>query len=403
MIIASFVTSFVSIATCVSTSFISPLSPIVLVPGDGGNQLEALLDKPSDSTGCPTTSSWYRLWLDVWQLREGQLNCWADNIKLVYNTTSKLSSNVAGVSTRVPGWGDTSGLEYLDTSWSAWVLGDAGNYMHDLVEYLVQLGYTRGRDLRGAPYDFRFAPQSQGDYFQRLRSLVEEMYKFNRNTPITIISHSMGGLMSLHFLQQQPQAWLDQHIHQFVPLSTPWRGAVLQLHTYASGYNMDISVIDPLVIREEQRSYETGVYILPLPTTWTQKNQVLVHTPSRNYTVLNYPQFFKDIGFAHGWDMMRNILNLTPLTHPRVNTSCVYSLGISTPAAFVYRQGFPDTQPSKVWGDGDGTVNKESAEACRDFLTKDGDSVEVFKDINHGDILKKEKVFEFIRSKIGIN
>ena len=46
-------------------------------------------------------------------------------------------------------------------SWSAWLLGDAGNYLHSLVTGLVAVGYTRGRDLRAAPYDFRFAPHSQ--------------------------------------------------------------------------------------------------------------------------------------------------------------------------------------------------------------------------------------------------
>jgi len=381
----------------------SRLSPVVLVPGDGGNQLEARLAKPSDSSGCPTSSSWYRMWLDVWQLRKGQLSCWAENIKLVYNKKSKVSSNVDGVFTRVPGWGETSSMEYLDPSWSAWVLGDAGNYLHDMTQYLVKLGYTRGSNLRGAPYDFRFAPQSQQNYFKMLKNLIEEMYRTNGDAPVTIISHSMGGLFSLHFLQQQSQTWLDRHIHRFIPLNTPWTGAALQLNTYASGYNMEISLIDPLVIREEQRSYETGVYILPLPTTWHDKNQVLVSTPTRNYTVQDYPQFFNDIGFPQGWDMMSSILNLTPLTHPRVRTSCVYSVGVDTPVGFIYGEGFPDEQPRRIMGDGDGTVTKESAETCRKFLTRDGDSVMVFKGLNHGAILKDQTVFSFIGSQIVIN
>ena len=34
----------------------------------------------------------------------------------------------------------------------------------------------------------------------------------------------------------------------------------INLNSNHSGYNMDISVISPLVIREEQRSYETGIF-----------------------------------------------------------------------------------------------------------------------------------------------
>ena len=36
----------------------------------------------------------------------------------------------------------------LDPSWSAWLIGDVGNYMHDLVNYLVSLGYRRGDTVR---------------------------------------------------------------------------------------------------------------------------------------------------------------------------------------------------------------------------------------------------------------
>jgi len=396
----------VVVITLISLALSAPsLSPVILIPGDLGNQLEAHLDKPSNpNSTCPTvTSSWYRLWLDVWQLREGRIGCWAENMKLVYKKTARTCSNVEGVFTRVPGWGDTSSMEYVDPSWSAWAIGDAGNYLHDMVEFLVKQGYTRGSNLRGAPYDFRFAPQSQGTYFHMLKSLIEESFFSNNDTPVTIISHSMGGLFAIHFFHQQSQAWLDQYVHHFIPLNTPWAGVILQLNTYASGFNMDISMIDPLVIRETQRSYETSVYLLPLPTTWPDQTKVLVSTPAKNYTVKDYPAFFNDIGFPQGWDMMLNILNLTPLRHPRVRTSCIYSLGVDTPVGYVYGAGFPDKQPMRILGDGDGTVSKESAEVCKNFLTEEEDSVMVVRSTDHGDILKHQDVFSFIASKIYIN
>ena len=37
---------------------------------------------------------------------------------------------------------------------------------------------------------------------------------------------------------------------------------------------MGITMIDPLVIRAEQRSYQTGVLLLPLPHTWQDRQQV---------------------------------------------------------------------------------------------------------------------------------
>ena len=104
-----------------------------------------------------------------------------------------------------------------------------------------------------------------------------------------------------------------------------------------SGYNMGIESIEPLVIREEQRSYETGVYILPLPSTWQLTDQVLLQTPVRNYTVGDYQHFFHDINFSQGLDMMENILDYVNLTSPGVKTVCIFTLGIQTPIKLIYQ------------------------------------------------------------------
>ena len=50
---------------------------------------------------------------------------------------------------------------------------------------------------------------------------------------MSLVSHSMGGLFGLSFLQQQSPAWRRRYVHCFVPLNTPWTGAVVQLNTYA--------------------------------------------------------------------------------------------------------------------------------------------------------------------------
>jgi len=376
-------------------------SPVILIPGDGGNQLEAKLAKADDNTGCDTNKDWYRLWLDVWSLQPRRLRCWCENIKLVYNVTSRLSSNVPGVETRVPGWGDTSGLEYLDPSWSAWIIGDVGKYMKDLVASLEDVGLVKGVSIRGAPYDFRFAPHSQGGYMSQLKVLVEDTSRRNDNKPVTIISHSMGGLFGLHFLQNQDEAWMNKYIARFIPLNTPWIGAVLQYITYASGYNMGISVIDPLVIREEQRSYETGVYILPNPYNWPDPNEILVKTARRTYTVRDYPDFFDDIGFPQGKDMLNNVVNITRLEHPGVKLSCVYSLGIETPIGVDYTStGSFENQPIRKNGDGDGTVTEQSLSYCRRWMTGADDRTMVFHNLNHADVLKNSQVLDYIKTQL---
>lgn len=60
-----------------------------------------------------------------------------------------------GVTIRIPGFGRSEVVEWLDPSITKSL---AGAYFKDIANALVAKGYVRNVTLRGAPFDFRKAP-----------------------------------------------------------------------------------------------------------------------------------------------------------------------------------------------------------------------------------------------------
>lgn len=48
--------------------------------------------------------------------------------------TSGRSHYSAGREFRIPGWGNTNGIEYIDPSWLAYLMGNVGAYAASLVK-----------------------------------------------------------------------------------------------------------------------------------------------------------------------------------------------------------------------------------------------------------------------------
>ncbi|XP_071174649.1 lysosomal phospholipase A and acyltransferase-like [Mytilus edulis] len=207
------------------------LNPVILVPGDGGSEFVAKLNKTTaPHFWCFRHTDFFSLWLNLDQLAPFIIDCFTDNMKLLYDREKHVTRNPPGVETKIPGWGDTRTVEWLDPSQCS-----LPYYFSSIVNAMVKWGYKRKVSVRGAPYDFRKAPNEYADFYQNLRNLVEETYALNNNTKVVLLGHSMGNPTTLYFLNHQPPSWKDKFIQSFISLAGVWGGSVKPLRLFASG------------------------------------------------------------------------------------------------------------------------------------------------------------------------
>lgn len=375
---------------------LQPLSPVIFVPGDGGAQLEAKLDKPNVVHYiCEKhTDDYFSVWLNLELLVPLVIDCWIDNVKLNYDNVTRTTTNQPGVSIRVPGWGSPEVVEWLDPTHAS-----AGSYFKDIGNALVNIGYDRNKSLRGAPYDFRKAPNENAQFFEDMKILVEETYKANNDTPVTLLAHSMGGPMSLVFLQKQTPDWKHKHIARLISLCGAWAGSAKAVKVFAMGDDLGSLFLQQSVMRAEQITSPSLAWLLPSPLFW-KNDEVLVETTSRNYTFGQLEEFFTDLQYPTGWEMRKDTIEYsTNFTAPGVEVHCLWGHNVSTVERIKYRKTeVPDGKPDLIFGDGDGTVNTRSLSACNNWAQMQEQPVksQPFPNVDHMNILSDNRVIQYI-------
>ncbi|CAF1431680.1 unnamed protein product [Rotaria sordida] len=370
--------------------------PAIFIPGNGGSQIWARLNRttPPPHFLCARHVDWFELWFNIRLLLPEVIDCFIDNMRLTYNSTTKKTSNLDGIDIKIPGFGETSTIEYFDSSGYSF-----SSYFASIIRSLVTLGYKRGLNLRGAPYDFRRGLDEQDNFLINLTQLVIDTYEKNNQTKIIFITHSMGGLFALYWLHQQTNSFKEKYIHSMINIGTPWGGAIKALRLMASGDNIDVYVVSPIRVRPYQRSAPSTAFVMPSINFWT-KDEVVIVTPIRNYTVYQYKDFFNDIKYPIGYEYWLNNKNLLDeLKPPDIELHEIYSTHIPTPGVLLYNNhSFPDLQPIVLPDDGDGTVNLRSLLGFKNWKNKQKQNIHTLElpGVEHLAILRHPMTVNYV-------
>ena len=234
--------------------------PVIMIPGVVNSSLELWQGRT-----CAKKYFRQKVWGTLSMLRILLLDkdCWIQHMKL-----DSVSKDPEGIRIRA-----AQGLESSDFILPGfWVWSK-------IIQNLAEVGYDH-RNLIMAPYDWRvdfLTLESRDGYFTKLKSTIEQQLLFT-GKKVVIVSHSLGSLLWLFFMQwveSDPlesipsgyggngrKDWVDKHVHAFVDIAGPKLGVPKSLSCVISGEmkdtvqlgKLETYVLDRLLSKSERTS-----------------------------------------------------------------------------------------------------------------------------------------------------
>ncbi|KAK9195113.1 hypothetical protein WN943_003232 [Citrus x changshan-huyou] len=96
-------------------------------------------------------------------------------------------------------------------------------HFHDMIEMLVKCGYKKGTTLFGYGYDFRQSNRID-KLMEGLKVKLETAYKASGNRKVTLITHSMGGLLVMCFMSLHKDVF-SKFVNKWITIASPFQGA----------------------------------------------------------------------------------------------------------------------------------------------------------------------------------
>ncbi|XP_059437332.1 lecithin-cholesterol acyltransferase-like 4 [Corylus avellana] len=369
------------------------LDPVLLVPGVAGSILKAV----SDDNGKEE-----RVWIRIFG---ADYKCRTKLWSRFDPSTGKTVSLDPKSSIMVPE--DRFGLYAIDVLDPDMIIGrDCVYYFHDMIVEMIKWGFQEGKTLFGFGYDFRQSnrlPQT----LERLAAQLELAYNASGGKKITIISHSMGGLLVKCFMCLHSDIF-EKYVKNWIAIATPFQGAPgyvtstflngmsfvegWEQNFFISKWSMHQLLIECPSIYELMGCLNFQWQHIPLLEIWREKldkdgNSHIIlesYPPAESIEIFKEALSANTVNYDGGiialpfnleilkWaNETRDILSCARVPS-KVKFYNIYAINLETPHSVCYGsaeapvtdlQQLPFFQPTYVCVDGDGTVPTESAKA----------------------------------------
>ena len=165
----------------------------------------------------------------------------------------------------------------------------AGNFAvgKNLFDALISVGYKDRVDLFAAGYDFRIVPYGNafvfslynhpnnyiGQFFLRLKKIIEMAYTNNGNKKVHLIGHSEGCKMISLFINifrrfeksgDIENGWVDKHLNRLMLIAPGTEGAPKILRSLLSGSNPGLPLGTDSLFANLTRTFASSVFLIPL-------------------------------------------------------------------------------------------------------------------------------------------
>lgn len=380
-----------------------PLSPVILIPGYGGSRMLVKGNEKFEKRySCVKESYWTNIWINLTLMLPHTIQCLVDVFKLKFDWHTNTTMNTDGVDIRVRDPDDVASLEFLSDIQLPHFM-----YFGPMIwRLMARLGYMRNYNIKGAPYDFRKAPNELQDYFAKLKRDSESLYSQFRGRRLTYICHSMGCNNILYFLQRQSQEWKDKHVLRVITLAAPWGGSMKAIRATVVGNNLGLpQLFDEAIFRTLQKSLPSTMYLYPKERVF-QNSSLIRFKPqgrldrSEIFRANDFGSFFEKIKYPNGYQMWLNTKDLLgSLEAPQVEIWCLYGEGSRTLGSMEFRGDFPNSAFQEIQHDGDGTVTVQSSTYCRQWAREQEKYVyDRSFNVNHMDMVRDKQVLEVIEA-----
>jgi len=266
-------------------------------------------------------------------------------------------------------------------------------YFYELNQRLLKKGYLPRSNLIGFPWDFRLIldPVLRHHTFDMLRFKIESVVKYHEER-VVIVSHSLGGVLTKWFLEEQGAEWSEKYIRHLVMSNTPFGGSPSAIKALLIG-EYYVPFFNKFFV-DELRVNSGIVMGLPNLISYNHKD---VFWKTDNDEIITLHDFHKDkpnnIGFKLWHDMYSPYLYGSIQKKNSVPVTLINSSGIETPNTYISKS--LHEMPYKVLNDdGDSIIPTRSLLVGKELFPKHK-YIEL-KKVSHSEIISHPVFLDYI-------